>query len=178
LRSGRSSPRIADPGTANAIPSQKIDLLKDQWREPRHVAGLDAVAFRLKLLQGSIDYSVFHSTMMFTTSPNAPSFRCTGTHAECTGPNPKCFGYERGVTYYNLISDQFTGLNAIVVPSTLRDSLSLLAVALEQPTELNSIEIMTDTSPYTDVVFGVLAARLSLLSTHCRYCESSRFLSF
>jgi TnpA family transposase len=52
------------------------------------------------------------------------------------GPNPKYFGYERGVTYYNLVSDQFTGLNAIVVPGTLRDSLVLLAVVLEQPTEL------------------------------------------
>ena len=40
------------------------------------------------------------------------------------GPNPKYFGYERGITYYNLVSDQFTGLNAIVVPGTPRDSLS------------------------------------------------------
>jgi hypothetical protein len=71
------------------------------------------------------------------------------------GPNPKYFGYERGVTYYNLISDQFTGLNAIVVPGTLRDSLSILAVVLEQPTELNPVEIMTDTGAYTDVVFGL-----------------------
>ena len=31
------------------------------------------------------------------------------------GPNPKYFGFERGVTYYNLVSDQFTGLNAIVI---------------------------------------------------------------
>jgi TnpA family transposase len=71
------------------------------------------------------------------------------------GPNPKYFGYERGVTYYNLISDQFTGLNAIVVPGTLRDSLVLLAVVLEQQTELNPTEIMTDTGAYTDVVFGL-----------------------
>lgn len=71
------------------------------------------------------------------------------------GPNPKYFGYERGVTYYNLVSDQFTGLNAIVVPGTLRDSLFLLAVVLEQQTELNPIEIMTDTGTYTDVVFGL-----------------------
>ena len=71
------------------------------------------------------------------------------------GPNPKYFGYERGVTYYNLVSDQFTGLNAIVVPGTLRDSLSLLAVVLEQQTELNPTEIMTDTGAYTDVVFGL-----------------------
>ncbi len=71
------------------------------------------------------------------------------------GPNPKYFGYEHGVTYYNLISDQFTGLNAVVVPGTLRDSLFLLAVVLEQQTDLNPTEIMTDTGAYTDVVFGL-----------------------
>ena len=71
------------------------------------------------------------------------------------GPNPKYFGYERDINYYNLVSDQFTGLNAIVVPGTLRDSLVLLAVVLEQPTELTPIEIMTDTGAYTDVVFGL-----------------------
>ncbi len=71
------------------------------------------------------------------------------------GPNPKYFGYERGVTYYNLVSDQYTVLNAIVVPGTLRDSLFLLAVVLEQQTELNPTEIMTDTGAYTDVVFGL-----------------------
>ncbi|MBN0574426.1 Tn3 family transposase, partial [Pseudomonas aeruginosa] len=32
------------------------------------------------------------------------------------GPNPKYFGTGRGVTWYNLISDQFSGLNAITVP--------------------------------------------------------------
>ena len=50
------------------------------------------------------------------------------------GPNPKYFGIGRGVTYYNLTSNQFTGLNAITVPGTLRDSLVLLAVVLEQQT--------------------------------------------
>lgn len=59
------------------------------------------------------------------------------------------------MTYYNLISNQFTGLNAIVVPGTLRDSLFLLAVVLEQQTELQPTEIMTDTGAYTDVVFGL-----------------------
>jgi TnpA family transposase len=71
------------------------------------------------------------------------------------GPKPKYFGFERGVTYYNLVSDQFTGLNAIVIPGTLRDSLYLLSVVLEQQTELHPIEIMTDTGAYTDVVFGL-----------------------
>jgi TnpA family transposase len=71
------------------------------------------------------------------------------------GPNPKYFGYEHGVTYYNLISNQFTGLNAIVVPGTVRDSLYLLAVVLEQQTELHPTEIMSDTGAYSDVVFGL-----------------------
>jgi TnpA family transposase len=71
------------------------------------------------------------------------------------GPNPKYFGIGRGVTYYNLVSDQFTGLNAIVVPGTLRDSLVLLAIVLEQQTELTPTEIMTDTGAYTDIVFGL-----------------------
>jgi hypothetical protein len=39
------------------------------------------------------------------------------------GPNPKYFGFGRGVTWYNLLSDQCSGLNAITVPGTLRDSL-------------------------------------------------------
>jgi TnpA family transposase len=71
------------------------------------------------------------------------------------GPNPKYFGYENGVTYYNLTSNQFTGLNGVVIPGTLRDSLFLLAVVLEQQTELHPMEIMTDTGAYTDVVFGL-----------------------
>lgn len=70
-------------------------------------------------------------------------------------PNPKYFGTDRGVTWYNLISDQFSGLNAITVPGTLRDSLVLLAVVLEQQTELQPTQIMTDTGAYSDVVFGL-----------------------
>lgn len=71
------------------------------------------------------------------------------------GPNPKYFGFERGVTWYNLVSDQCSGLNAITVPGTLRDSLILLAVVLEQQTELQPTQIMTDTGAYSDIVFGL-----------------------
>ncbi len=72
-----------------------------------------------------------------------------------SGPNPRYFGRERGVTWYNLASNQFTGLNAITVPGTLRDSLHLLAVVLEQETELQPTEIMSDTAGYTDTIFGI-----------------------
>ena len=71
------------------------------------------------------------------------------------GPNPKYFGIGRGVTYYNLMSDQFTGLHGITVPGILRDSLVLLAVVLEQQTELQPTQIMTDTGAYSNVVFGL-----------------------
>lgn len=71
------------------------------------------------------------------------------------GTNPKYFGTGRGVTYYNLVSDQFTGLHAITVPGTLRDSLVLLSVVLEQETELQPTQIMTDTGAYSDIVFGL-----------------------
>ena len=70
-------------------------------------------------------------------------------------PNPKYFNHGRGVTWYNLLSDQATGLNAITVPGTLRDSLLLLGVVLEQQTELQPERIMTDTGAYSDVVFGL-----------------------
>jgi len=44
---------------------------------------------------------------------------------------------------------------AVTVPGTLRDSLHLLAVVLEQETELQPTEIMTDTAGYTDTIFGI-----------------------
>jgi TnpA family transposase len=71
------------------------------------------------------------------------------------GPNPKYFGAGRGITYYNLVSDQFTGLNAVVVPGTLRDSLLILGLLLGQETDLEPAEIMTDTAAYADTVFGL-----------------------
>jgi TnpA family transposase len=71
------------------------------------------------------------------------------------GPNPKYFGPLKGVTWYNLLSNQYTGLNAITTPGTLRDSLVLLAVVLEQQTELKPTRIITDTGAYSDVVFGL-----------------------
>lgn len=46
-------------------------------------------------------------------------------------------------------------MNGITVPGTLRDSLVLLALVLEQQTELNPVKIMTDTGAYSDVVFGI-----------------------
>lgn len=69
--------------------------------------------------------------------------------------NRKYFGQGRGITYYNFTSDQFTGFHGLVIPGTLRDSLFVLVGLLEQQTSLRPKELMTDTSGYSDVVFGL-----------------------
>ena len=71
------------------------------------------------------------------------------------GPNPKYFNQKKGVTWYNLLSNKMAGLNDIPVPGTLKDSLSLLEVVVEQQTDIQPSEIMTDTGAYSDVVFGL-----------------------
>jgi TnpA family transposase len=77
------------------------------------------------------------------------------TSAIHAGPNPKYYGRERGLTWYNMLSDQFSGLGGVVVPGTLRDSLFILALLLDQQTELQPTEIMTDTAAASDAVFGL-----------------------
>ncbi|MDP9381326.1 MAG: Tn3 family transposase, partial [Chloroflexota bacterium] len=71
------------------------------------------------------------------------------------GPNSRYWGVGRGVTYYNYTSDQFTGFHAIVIPGTLRDSLYILDGLLEQQTSLRPVELVSDTSGYSDAVFGL-----------------------
>lgn len=73
------------------------------------------------------------------------------------GWNRKYYGSQRGVTYYNFTSDQFTGFHGIVIPGTLRDSLFILAGLLAQQTRLDPREIMADTHGYSDVVFGLFS---------------------
>jgi Tn3 transposase DDE domain len=84
------------------------------------------------------------------------ALRPTSTLALITSANasPRLLRARRGVTYYNLTSNQFTGLNAITVPGTLRDSLVLLAVVLEQQTELQPTQIMTEPVPIATLSLG------------------------
>ncbi len=71
------------------------------------------------------------------------------------GPNRKYFGSQKGITWYNFISDQFSGFHGIVIPGTLRDSIFILEGLLEQQTSLKPREIMTDTTGASDMVFGL-----------------------
>lgn len=72
-----------------------------------------------------------------------------------SGPNKKYFGSSRGITWYNFMSDQFSGFHGIVIPGTLRDSIFVLEGLLEQQTSLRPTEIMTDTTGTSDIVFGL-----------------------
>ena len=71
------------------------------------------------------------------------------------GPNRKYFGHNRGITWYNFISDQYSGFHGIVILGTLRDLIFVLEGLLEQETGLNPTEIMTDTAGASDLVFGL-----------------------
>ncbi len=71
------------------------------------------------------------------------------------GPNRKYFGSRRGITWYNFVSDQYSGFHGIVIPGTLRDSIFVLEGLLEQQTGLTPMEIMTDSSGTSDMVFGL-----------------------
>lgn len=57
-------------------------------------------------------------------------------------PNKKYFGANKGITWYNFLSDQYAGFHGIVIPGTLRDSIFVLEGLLEQQTGLNPTEIM------------------------------------
>ncbi len=72
-----------------------------------------------------------------------------------SGPNRKYFGSGRGITWYNFVSDQYSGFHGIVVPGTLRDSIFVLEGLLEQQTGLSPLEIMTDTAGASDMIFGL-----------------------
>lgn len=92
--------------------------------------------------------------------------------------NSRYFGTGRGVTYYNYVSDQFTGFHGIVIPGTIRDSLYLLEGILEQETVLKPKEIMTDTAGYSDIIFGLFGLLGYQFSPRIADIGSSRFWKF
>jgi hypothetical protein len=104
----------ADDGSSAVIEAKSFRVV--QWRRARIVAAQNALPIARIWESGKVASA---DGIRFV----APS---SAIHA---GANPKYFGAGRGITYYNLISDQFTGLNAVVVPGTLRDGLLAGTVA-------------------------------------------------
>ncbi|MGT6272208.1 Tn3 family transposase, partial [Escherichia coli] len=81
-----------------------------------------------------------------------------------------------GITWYNFVSDQYSGFHGIVIPGTLRDSIFVLEGLLEQETGLNPTEIMTDTAGASDLVFGLFWLLGYQFSRHC--CKVSDEAAF
>ena len=68
--------------------------------------------------------------------------------------NSTYFHVERGVTYYNFTSNQFSGFHGIVIPGTLHDSPYVLDGLLEHQIELQHRQLMTDSAGYSDKFLG------------------------
>ena len=91
-----------------------------------------------------------------------------------SGANPKYFGFGKGITYYNFVSDQFSGFHGMVIPGTERDSLYVLEGLLEQTSSLKPNQVMTDTGGYSDIIFGLFALLGYQFSPRIKDSGSSR----
>jgi TnpA family transposase len=78
------------------------------------------------------------------------------------GFNPRYFNRKKGVTWLNMINDQAAGLGAKVVArrswrEPQGDSLHGLDVLYDRDGGVKPQTIVTDTSSYSDTVFGLLS---------------------
>lgn len=96
-----------------------------------------------------------------------------GVRSMHAGANSKYFG-DKGITYYNFVSDQYSGFHGLVIPGTERDSLYVLEGLLEQTSPLNPSQIMTDTGGYSDIIFGLFALLGYQFSPRIKDSGSSR----
>ncbi len=114
------------------------------------------------LVQANAKLVDFHSTLSLANKwgggevASADGMRfVTPVRSINTRPNRKYFGSSKGITWYNFVSDQYSGFHGVVIPGTLRDSIYVLEGVLEQQTGLTPTEIMTDTTGTSDMVFGL-----------------------
>ncbi|MBJ7600459.1 Tn3 family transposase [Candidatus Nephthysia bennettiae] len=91
------------------------------------------------------------------------------------GPNPRYFGVRRGVTWLNAVNDRYSGLGAVVVPGTVRDSLYLLDTLLSVDAEYRPEVVVTDTAGYSDMVFGLFRLLGYQFSPRLRDLSDTRF---
>lgn len=91
------------------------------------------------------------------------------------GPNPRYFGVRRGVTWLNAVNDRYSGLGAVVVPGTVRDSIYLLDTLLSVDAEHRPEVVVTDTAGYSDMVFGLFRLLGYQFSPRLRDLSDTRF---
>ncbi|SUY45065.1 TnpA, transposase (3' segment) [Clostridium putrefaciens] len=65
------------------------------------------------------------------------------------------YGFEKGVTMYATVSDQYSRFVIDVINTNSRDAIHIVDILLNHNTELEIEEHYTDTAGYTDQVFGL-----------------------
>jgi Tn3 transposase DDE domain len=81
-------------------------------------------------------------------------------------PNRKYFGSKRGITFLNVINDQAFGTGHKIVAGTDRDCLHAIDLFFS-PGAANLPEVLvTDTSSYSDLIFGIAACWASTAGGH------------
>ena len=78
----------------------------------------------------------------------------TGVETLNASYNPH-YGFEKGVTMYSAVSDQYSRFGVGVINTNSRDAIHVVDILLRHNTELEIEEHYTDTAGYTDQVFGL-----------------------
>ncbi|GLF95249.1 hypothetical protein SYYSPA8_13150 [Streptomyces yaizuensis] len=90
-------------------------------------------------------------------------------------PNPKYFGFKRGITWQNAVNDQVAGIGQMVVPGTPRDSLHILDALLNLDGGVKPEMVATDNASYSDMVFGLFKILGYNFSPRFRDLDDQRF---
>jgi TnpA family transposase len=90
-------------------------------------------------------------------------------------PSPKYFGFKRGLTWLNAVNDQVSGIGAMVVPGTPRDSLFILDALLNLDGGVKPEMVATDHASYSDMVFGLFKMLGYRFSPRLRDLSDQRF---
>ncbi|MGH3436071.1 MAG: Tn3 family transposase [Sciscionella sp.] len=90
-------------------------------------------------------------------------------------PSPKYFGFKRGFTWLNAVNDQVSGIGAMIVPGTPRDSLFILDTLLNLDGGVKPEMVATDHASYSDMVFGLFKMLGYRFSPRLRDLSDQRF---
>lgn len=88
-------------------------------------------------------------------------------------PSPKYYGYKRGLTWLNAVNDQVSGIGAMVVPGTPRDSLFILDTLLNLDGGVKPEMVATDHASH--MVFGLFKMLGYRFSPRLRDLADQRF---
>ncbi|MBI4516443.1 MAG: Tn3 family transposase [Deltaproteobacteria bacterium] len=82
--------------------------------------------------------------------------------------HPRYFGVRRGITVYDMTSDQYSHPYVQVIGCHEREAAAALDAALRHETDLPLFEHMTDTHGYTEIIFGLFELEGRMFSPRLR----------